>query len=416
MRKLFFTVALLAAGTALFAQNLDDVQENISKNKYDVAKEKIDKVLADPKGQKSPNAWYYKAVIYNALSKDTTKDNSAFRKEAFDAYVKSLELDPKNVMGTLEQNVTLFDLHGQYLNSAIKAHNAKNYAAALENYKNAIAIQQYVNQKGFAYNNQSLPALDTAVSLYAGDAALQAKDTATGVQYLQQIADAKIGGKDYLQAYQILVDYYNRRGDQANAQKYAALGKELYPDNDYFTYYELSDPSLKADKAKLMAKYEDMLSRNPSDAGLSLDYAIELFNYTYGPDKPSDYKAAQEKLTTAISKAVDLNKSAEANYLMVQNISNQIYDLQEAQRAIKGTKPEDIKKKNAFTADINKRYEDLVKYGEAAVQLFSERSSDLKNVEKANYKQVLNQLANYYRFKKQADKAKTYEDRAKALG
>src|SRR5215203_813692 len=110
MRKFFFTALLIASGTALFAQNLDDVQESISKNKFDEAKGKIDKVLADPKGQKSPNAWYYKAVIYNALSKDSTKDNSAFRKEAFDAYVKSQELDPKNVMGTLEQNVTLFDL------------------------------------------------------------------------------------------------------------------------------------------------------------------------------------------------------------------------------------------------------------------------------------------------------------------
>src|SRR4051812_14913349 len=98
MRRLFFTVLLIASGTALFAQNLDDVQDRISKNKYDEAKEKIDKVLADPKGQKSANAWYYKAVIYNALSKDSTKDNSAYRKEAFDAYVKPQELDPKNVM------------------------------------------------------------------------------------------------------------------------------------------------------------------------------------------------------------------------------------------------------------------------------------------------------------------------------
>lgn len=414
MRNLFFTAALLAAGTSLFAQNLDDVQENISKNKYDVAKEKIDKVLADAKGQKSPNAWYYKAVIYNALGKDTTKDNSAYRKEAFDAYVKSQELDPKNVMGTLEQNVTLFDLHGQYLNSAIKLHNSKNFAGALDNYKQAIAVQEYINKKGFTYNNQNLPALDTMVNLYAGDAAFNAKDTATGIQYLQRIADAKIGGKDYASAYKLLVDYYNRKGDQANAQKYAALGKELYPEDEYWTYYELSDPALKEDKTKLLAKYEDMLSRNQNSGSLALDYAIELFNYTYGPNKPADYKAAQEKLGTVIMKAIDLNKSAEANYLMVQNISNQIYDLQESQRAIKGTKPEDVKKKNAFTADINKKYEDLVKYGETAAQLFSERT-DLKNVEKANYKAVLNQLANYYRFKKQADKAKTYEDKAKTL-
>lgn len=415
MRKFLLTAVLFASATALFAQNLDDVQDQISKKNYVQAKARIDKVLADPKGQKSANAWYYKGVIYNELAKDSTQDNSAYRAEAYDALKKAQELDPKNVMGELEQNWRLFDIYNYYLNNAIKLHNSKDYAGALNNYKKAIEVQQYIHGKNFAYNNQTLPALDTAVTLYAGSAALFAKDTAAGMQYFQQIADAKVPGKDYMQAYQMLVDYYNRKGDQANAQKYAALGKQLYPESEYWTYYELADPALKEDKTKLLAKYEEMISRNPDNGGLALDYAIELFNYTYGQNKPADYKAAQSKLDGVIQKAIDLNKSAEANYLMVQNISNQIYDLQEAQRAIKGTKPEDVKKKSAYTADINKKYDDLGKYGETAAQLFSERN-DLKTVEKANYKQVLTQLANYYRFKKQPDKAKTYDDKAKALG
>jgi len=415
MRKFLLTAVLFASATALFAQNLDDVQEQISKKNYAKAKTAIDKVLADSKGQKSANAWYYKGVIYNELAKDSTQDNSAYRAEAYEALKKSQELDPKNVMGEVEQNWRLFDIYNYYLNAAIKQHNAKDYAGALNNYKKAIEIQQYIHGKGFAYNNQTLPALDTAVNLYAGSAALFAKDTATGMQYFQQIADAKVPGKDYMQAYQMLVDYYNRKGDQANAQKYAALGKQLYPESEYWTYYELSDPTLRDDKNKLLAKYEEVIAKNPESGSLALDYAIELFNYTYGQNKPADYKALQDKTTAAIQKAIDLNKSAEANYLMVQNISNQIYDMQEAQRAIKGTKPEDIKKKNGYTADINKKYDDLVKYGETAAQLFSERN-DLKAVEKANYKAVLSQLANYYRFKKQPDKAKTYDDKAKALG
>jgi hypothetical protein len=415
MRKFLLTAVLFASATALFAQNLDDVQDKISKKKYEDAKASIDKVLADPKGQKSANAWYYKGVIYNELAKDSSKDNSAYRAEAFEALKKAQELDPKNVMGELEQNWRLFDIYNNYLNTAIKLHNSKDYAGALNNYKKAIEVQQYIHQKNFTYNNQSLPALDTAVNLYAGSAALFSNDTTAAMQYFQQIADAKVSGKDYMQAYQMLVDYYNRKGDQANAEKYAALGKQLYPDSQYWTYYQLQDPSLREDKSKLLAKYEDMLSKNPNDANLSLDYAIELFNYTYGQNKPADYTTAQAKLDAAIRKAIEVNKSAEANYLMVQSISNQIYDIQEAQRAIKGTKPEDIKKKNAMTAQINAKYEDLAKYGEAAAQLFAERT-DLKNVEKANYKSVLTQLANYYRFKKQADKAKTYEDKAKALG
>src|SRR5438094_2182662 len=107
MRKFFLTAVLFASATALFAQNLDDVQDKISKKKYDEAKTSIDKVLADPKGQKSANAWYYKGVVYNELAKDSSKDNSAYRAEAYEAFKKSQELDPKNVMGELEQNVRL---------------------------------------------------------------------------------------------------------------------------------------------------------------------------------------------------------------------------------------------------------------------------------------------------------------------
>ncbi len=63
-----------------------------------------------------------------------------------------------------------------------------------------------------------------------------------------------------------------------------------------------------------------------------------FFNYTYGENKPADYKAAQDKLDQAIAKAIEVNKSAEANYLMVQSISNQIYDMQETQRTTKDAK------------------------------------------------------------------------------
>jgi hypothetical protein len=414
MRKLVLAAVLLASGTALFAQNLDAVQEKISQNKYAEAKERIDKVLADAKGQKSANAWYYKAVIYNALSKDTTQDNSAYRTEAFNAYVKSQELDPKNVMGTLEQNVTLFDLHGQFINAGIKNHNTKNYQAALANYKGAIEAQEYINKKGFTYNNQALPALDTFVNLYAGSAAFLLKDTATGVQYFSKLADAKVGGKEFLEVHQFLVDYYSKRGDMANADKYTAIGKELYPDNEYWVYYTLQDPELRQDKAKMLAKFEEVIAKNPENKGLVLDYAIELFNYTYGENKPADYKATQAKLDQAINRAIEANNTAEANFLMVQNLSNQIYDMQESMRAIKGTKPEDEKRRKAINTEIDKKYDLSAKYAETAAQQFSERS-ELKAVEKANYKSVLNTLTNYYKTKKQLDKAKTYEDKAKSL-
>lgn len=416
MRKLFFIALIVTSGTALFAQNLDKVQELISKKNYAAAKDLIDKAVADPKGQKNATAWYYKGLIYNELAKDSTQDLSAYRADAYNALKTSQDLDPKNIMGELEQNWRLFDIYNYYLNTAIKKHNTKDYAAALTNYKAAIDVQQYISNKKFSYNNQTLPALDTTVTLYAGNAAYLAKDTAAGVQFFSQIADAKVGGKDYEYSYQALVDYYSKKGDQANAEKYAALGKQLYPESDYWTYYELDDPALRGDKTKMLAKYEDIMARNPQNSELALSYASEYFNYVYSNEnKPSNYADAQSKLEQAITKAITLDKSGTANFLMTQHIYNQIYDLQEAQRAVKGTKPEDIKKKNGIIADINKKYESFTKYGDAAVQQYSDKTN-MKTVEKANYKNLLTQLSNYYKSKKQLDKAKVYDDKMKSLG
>src|SRR5687768_7638354 len=49
MRRLFFLTFLMASVTVLQAQKLDDVQKDISNNKYSDAKIKIDKMLTDPK-------------------------------------------------------------------------------------------------------------------------------------------------------------------------------------------------------------------------------------------------------------------------------------------------------------------------------------------------------------------------------
>ena len=76
-----------------------------------------------------------------------------------------------------------------------------------------------------------------------------------------------------------------------------------------------------------------------------VDYAIELFNYAYANDKkPADYAARQEKAGAWLVKSIALNpNSAIANYVMGQHVYNQIYDLEDDQRKIKGTTEKSLK-------------------------------------------------------------------------
>ncbi|HJW15773.1 MAG TPA: hypothetical protein VJ499_01555, partial [Flavisolibacter sp.] len=116
MRKLLLSVLLASSISSVFAQKLDDVQEKISKGKYDEAKEKIDKVLADPKNQTNANAWYYKGKVYTELARQDSTGTLTYdaKKEAYDAFKKYQELEPKNTRMVLDQNVGLFSLYDMY--------------------------------------------------------------------------------------------------------------------------------------------------------------------------------------------------------------------------------------------------------------------------------------------------------------
>jgi hypothetical protein len=188
---------------------------------------------------------------------------------------------------------------------------------------------------------------------------------------------------------------------------------ELYPTNPYWMQSQLE--AAGDDKGKRLTMYKELVAKNPTNADLATDYGVELFNYIYGKDKPADYEQRKAELTTALQNAINTNpESAQANFVMSQHISNDIYDMQLDYAAIKGTKPEDVKKKQDLNKKIEARYEDLFKYANAAVQQY-EKMSELKTVEKANYRSVLNQMVDYYTVKKQADKAKLYNDKVKNL-
>ncbi len=413
MRKLILSAFFLAASTTLFAQKLDDVEESVKKGKYVEAKDKIDKVLADTKNQSSANAWYYKGIVYNELAKDSSKTDLDYRMEAFKAFKRYQELDPKNIMLTLQQNGSFFQLYEGYYNHGIKAFNQKKYDVAFSDFKNALEVKDYVYARKYEVNGFSFPALDTQLVNLAGSAAFLNKQEDVAVNYYQQLATAKLKGDDFKDIYPILVDYYAKKQDSVNKAKYLTIGKELYPDNPYWLQTQLDE--VGTDKNKRLARIQELQKANPTNPDLAIDYAVELFNYTYAKEKPANYTQSIDDLHAALKNAVSLNPtSAYANFVMTQHLSNQIYDTQEGYNKIKGTKPEDVKKKQAMNADINKKYDELFTYASVAHQQY-EKMPEMKGGEKANYRIMTNQLIDYYTMKKQADKAKIYQDKLKTL-
>ncbi len=417
MRRLLFSVVMIACSTILFAQKeLNDIQENISKGKYTEAKEKIDKYLADPKNQKNANAWYYKGKIYTELARldSTNQMGSAPANEAFEAYRKYQELDPKNIMMTLDQNVGFFQLYDLYYNRGIKGYNQKDYDKAYENLKGAMTVEDYVRSKGYSYNNFSFPQLDTQLIHLTASSAYLAKKEQESLPYFERLAEARIKDKDFKEIYALLAQHYQKAGDQQKAEKYLTLGKELFPDNAYWLGIEMGD--VGDDKEKRMARYQEMTQKYPDNFDLNMDYAIELFNYTYSNEnKPADYKQRQERLTQALNKALQLNpNSATANYVMTQHLTNEIYDLDDQVRAVKGTAAADVAKRKQLNTQMDKLYDDMYTYSQKAYDLYS-ADPNLKSQDKINYRKVISQLKDYHTRKKQMDKVAMYDQKLKQL-
>lgn len=415
MRKLIFSAFMVASSISLYAQNLEDVQEKISKGKYGEAQEKIDKILSDSKGQKNANAWYNKAIIYYNLSLDSSRTDKDYRGEAYTALKKYYEMDPKNVMGALEQNARIFQLYDGFYNAGIKNFNNKSFEVSYKNFREALSVEDFILAKGFTYPGVNLPALDTNLILNTAAAASKANMQDSAMIYYKRLADAKLKGDAYIEVYQLLIDHYSKKNDEASKQKYLALGKELYPTSDY--WYEMELTPIREDKPKLFAKYAELASANPTSYYLNYNYAVELFNYLYaaGGKSPADAAAYEPKVEGAIEGAIKASNTPDAQLLMVRYLSEKIYRMEDSTRTLKGTTPDVAKKKQAIVARTNALWDKMLPYAEAAFNGYASKT-ELKGYEKGNLKFVSNVLIDYYTMKKQADKAKMYQDKAKQLG
>lgn len=418
MRKLIFTALLASFALTMYAQDIDDIKDLVGKQQWDKAKDQIDKYLANEKNAKKPDGWYYKGVIYNEIAKSdkykSILNGADGRMQAFEALKKYVELDPKNIKGTIEQNVRFFDIYNGYFDQAAAAFNAKNYDTAFVNFRNAGIIEEYVAGKGFSYNNFSFPKLDTSLIQNTAVSALMAKKNDEAAMYYQKLADAKIKGNNLLEMYQFLVQHYNDKGDKANRDKYLAIGRELYPENEFWCEVQLKDAG--TDKQKIFAKYDELLSGSTCNGyTMYYNYSAELFNYLFTQEKkPADYKEAYAKLQDVLKKAIAVKSTPEANLLMARATYNGIYDLEDAMTAIKGTKPDDVKKKNDLKGQIAAKYNDMLPYAQAAYDLYAAKPS-LKPGEKGNFKVATDLLTRYYEAKKDAAKVKMYQDKLKEM-
>ena len=414
MQRFLLSLLIILSSSGLFAQTIEDIEAQFGKGELDKAKTSVDAFLAKEKNQSKADGWWYKALIYNEIAKSEKYKSLApdGRMEAFNAFKKYYELDPKSIRATLEQHVRLFDIYNGYFDIGVTSFGASKFDEAYTGFKNALMVEEYVSGKGFEYNGFRFPTFDTTLIQNIALSAYRAKKEDDAAVYFKKIADQRIAGKDNVDVYQLLVEYYAKKNDKVNKEKYLQIGRELFPADDRWYQIELDEVDAK-DKKALFAKYEELMPKYPDKYLMSYNYAVELFNYTYAGDtKPADYKETQKKIESVLKSTMAANKSyPEANVLMSRHYYNVLYDLQDEMQAVKGTTAADKKKKDDLKLKMNESADQLILYSQAAYDLYSAKPT-LKAGEKGNYKVVAGYLSTAYDVK--GDKVKADEYRKKS--
>ena len=419
MKRFSFILMLVLGSMVSLAQELDEINEMMGKSQYRKAKDAIDKLLSNQKNAGKADVWYFKGRIYNALSRtDTTlavDDVIKYKMEAFDAFKKYQQLDNKDLRFKLENYLSYFDIYNGLFDQGAKAFNMKNYDVAYNSFKNALLVEDYVRAKDYSTNGFKFPVLDTSLVLNTAIAAKQAKKEEEALPYYMMLANANLTADNYKEIYEYLAEYYSKKKDMAAFNAILDKGKKMFPNDSYWESMDIDQAIAGLSKDDLFKKYEELMVKYPNSFVTAYNYSVELYKFIYADENKAlamaPYKA---KFVTALKKAITINPTAEDNFLLANYLYNNSFDITDEARKIKGTKPDDAKKKAELNEAAKKSLSECIPYAETAAELFSKKTK-LKAIEKANYKQTLDILIEAYRVKGDAKKMADYKAKKEAV-
>lgn len=426
MKKIIFLLVFTCLVTLVHAQEKDmkTLRADVDKKQYDKAKPEVDAFLA--KYPEDAEGLYLKAKIYEQLAANEQYKSLVtgdFRDTALAAFKKAMSTgskDPKlTVLVLKDQYSPVFNLYTGYyqeganaFNAAAPTGNKAGFADAMNAFIKANNVGQYIAENQWS----KIAAVDTTLVLNIAKAALNAGKNDSALTYFQKIADAHINGtKDggdangaFILPYQWLTLHYKDAKDEANMLKYANLGRELFPDNDYFDlvlidYYR----EQKKDRA-LFAKHNELVTKKPDSLMYHFNYANDIFGYVYNSDEGA-VVTGKDSLLNVLHNQLEAGykinpKDIVTNWLYAQYYYNQGVDISDSASKVK-----DAKAKTDLAAASKDDFTKAIPYADRAIT--GVENGGLKKADKSRYKSIVNLMQKIYQSLKDADKVKTYQDK-----
>lgn len=413
MKKLICIICMIQGFLYVQAQDLDDIKKMLLLKQYVKAKEAMDKFLSNENNGKSAPVWYYKAYLYNVLSRDSSKpttQNKMLNDEAYKAIKKYRELDSQSPLTAEENNTTIFNIYYGYYDLGLLAFGNKNYEESFGNFKNALDVHDFIFTNNLQGPNAiKFSAHDTDIVWNLAILANQLKKESDALVYYKKIADANLSDEKYIEAYQQLVAEYKNAKNAVLFNEYLSKGKKFYPKEPYWEAVDIEFQTAGLEGEPLFKKYEELTAVYPNSYIVFYNYGVDLNKYVYSDaTKTGDLVQYKKRIPELFVKAISLNSTAEANMLLANFYYNNYYDLSDEARNIKGSKPDDVKKRNELNEEAKKNINLSLPIATEAVRLFSV-TKDMKSAAKANYKLALEILVTGYKIIGNTQKAAEYE-------
>ncbi len=368
MKKFVFVLMLAFYGIAGHAQkaNLVSAWNYLKYNELDKAKKEIDAAEKHEVTSGMAKTWYYKALVYEKIYKNTNPAFAALDADplrtAFNAYEKSLQIDPKSEFAE-DIAKGKADLYLLIFNKGIEEFQGQKFNEALNSFEMAIKISP----------NDTMAILNAATS--ADRAGNKEKATSFYKELIKmQYKDPKI--------YAILAEIYKSDKDTAKALETIQAGRKLYPKDQILVVNELNIYLSQGKNKLAQDQFTTAIANDPTNPTLQYNYGLVC-------EKIGD----AEKAESAYKKAIELKPDFfDAIYSIGAMHFNRAAEMANAANNIK---PEKVKEYNLAKQNSDAVFAKALPYLEKAYELNPKDKSTVFSL-----KQLYVRLGNTEKYKK----------------
>jgi tetratricopeptide (TPR) repeat protein len=366
MKKVFLLLTAIIISLGVMAQKgkVTSALSFIDQGALDKAKENLDQAVNHEKSKDWYNTYFAKGRLYQAVFESEDPKYSSYcsecLEEAYNAYLKALELDNKgSVEKRLITNMIYNSLALDLFTQGSQQFEEKNFEEALKSFTTQIKITE---------SDQYAGAIDSGMYYNAGLAAINSEKYTEAINYFEKCAEMHyMGITPYYQIYESMMGM----GDTVKAEAYLLDLPNKFPDDNTIVL-QLIDLYLKSNRYEEALKYINIAKENnPDNYSLYFATGIMLLN--------------QEKFDDAIvefKKSMELKPDHfESYYGMGASHINKAADM-----IVKANEIMDVQKYSDAIDEANAVYEKALPYMEKAYELNPKDEYTMRSLQELYYR------------------------------